>query len=187
MDISSQLIDQTTQFHSQAMELMELPLGAVTGGLAWADLGFCVLAAGNAERANEFFQKGLTVPTAFKFLARPMLLAGSAFVALGENDVAGAAGLLQEARQFAEERAMQHLYPLMSLADAQVSLASGDSAGALDSFGRADDLSVEMGMRPLAWQSRAGAAQVLSALGREVEASEKRAGPWLIARTRDST
>ncbi len=31
-------------------------------------------------------------------------------------------------------------------------------------------------MRPWAWQSRAGAAQVLSSLGREAEASEKRAG-----------
>lgn len=31
-------------------------------------------------------------------------------------------------------------------------------------------------MRPIAWQARAGAAQVLSALGREGEASEKRGG-----------
>jgi len=176
MDISSQLSEQTIQFHSQAKELIELPLGAVTGGLAWADLGYCLLAGGNPEQANEFFQKGLTVPTAFRFLARPMLLVGAAFVALGREDVVGAAELVKEAREFAEQRAMKHFYPLLSLADAQVHLASGDSRGALASFNQADDLAVELGMRPLAWQSRGGAAKVLSALGREAEASEKRAG-----------
>ena len=175
MDISSQLFDQTSQYHTEALELMELPLGTVTGGLAWADLGFCVLAAGNPEQANEFFEKRLTVSTAFKFLARPMLLVGSAFVALARNDPTTAAELVREAQEFADERAMKHFYPLLSIADAQVRSASGDSTGALASFNRADDLAGELGMRPLAWQSRAGAAQVLSGLGREKEASEKRA------------
>ncbi len=69
---------------------------------------------------------------------------------------------------------MHHLYPLMSLAGAQVSLASRDSAGALESFGRAEELALEMGMRPLAWKARAGAAQVLSSLNREEEAAAKR-------------
>ena len=171
MDISGQLFDQTSQYHTEALELMELPLGTVTGGLAWADLGFCVLAAGSPEQANEFFKKGLTVSTAFKFLARPLLLVGSAFVAWARDDASTAAALVQEAQEFVDERAMKHFYPLLSLANAQVRLASGDPTGALASFNRADDLAGEMGMRPLAWQSRAGAAQVLSALGQEKEAS----------------
>jgi tetratricopeptide (TPR) repeat protein len=176
MDISGKLMDQTSQFHSQALEVMELPLGTTTGGLAWADLGFCILAAGNVDQAGQYFEKGLTESNAFKFLARPMLLVGSAFVALGRNDVATASALVQEAQEFVDERAMQHFYPLLSLADAQVRLASRDLEGALASFNRADDLAVEMGMRPLSWQARGGAAQVLSALGREAEASEKRDG-----------
>ena len=174
MDVSSRLIDQTKQFHSQAMELMELPLGTVTGGLAWAECGFCVLAAGDIPQAGDLFQKGLTVPSAFMLLARPMLLAGSAFVALGRNDVAGAAEIVREAREFAEERSMRHFYPLMSLADAQVSLASGDTAGALESFGRAEELALEMGMLPLAWKARAGAAQVLASMDREEESAAKK-------------
>ena len=176
MDISSKLFDQTSQYHAEALEMMELPLGTVTGGLNWADLGFCVLATGNVDRAGQFFEKGLTVSTAFKLLARPMLLVGSAFVAMARSDATMAAELVQEAQAFADERAMKHFYPLLSLADAQVRLASGDPVSTLASFNRADDLAVEMGMRPLAWQARAGAAQVLSALGREAEASEKRAG-----------
>lgn len=126
IDISSKLMDQTSQYNAQALELMELPLGTVTGGLAWADLGFCVLAAGNIDQASQFFEKGLTVSTAFKFLARPLLLAGSAFVALGRNDAATAGTLVQEAQEFADERAMKHFYPLLSLAHAQVLLAAGD-------------------------------------------------------------
>ena len=176
MDISSKLMDQSYQYHSQALELMELPPGTATGALAWADLGFCMLAAGNMDQASEYFEKGLTVSTAFKFLARPMLLVGSAFVALGRNDVATASALVQEAQGFADERAMKHFYPLLSLADAQVRLASGDPGGALASFNRADGLAAEMGMQPLAWQARAGAAKVLPVLGRDAEASEKRAG-----------
>ena len=176
MDISSRFLDQTSQFHSQALELMELPLGTVTGGLAWADLGFCELAAGNLDRAGDFFEKGLNVSTAYKFLARPMLLVGSAFVSLGRNDVDAATRLVQEARGFAEERVMRHFYPLMSLAQAQVSVGQGDPSRALEEFSRGESLALEMGMRPLAWQARAGAAQVLSNLGREGEAADKRSG-----------
>ena len=34
MDTSSQLFEQTSQYHAEAVELMELPLGTVTGRLA---------------------------------------------------------------------------------------------------------------------------------------------------------
>ena len=176
MDINSQLFDQASQYHSEALELMELPLGTVTGGLAWADLGFCVLAAGNIDRASQFFDKGLNVSTAFKLLARPMLLVGSAFVALGRNDIAMAKVLVQEAQEFADERVMKQFYPLLSLAHAQVSLASGDTSTALEAFSRGEVLALEMGMRPLAWQGGAGAAQVLYNLGREQEAANKKNG-----------
>ena len=137
-----------------------------------------MLAAGNVDRAGQFFEKGLTVSTAFKFLARPLLLVGSAFVALARNDATTAAALIQEAQEFVDERSMKHFYPLLSLADAQIRSVTSDSAGALVSFNRAGDLAEEMGMRPLAWQSKAGAAQVLSSLRREAEASEKRAGAF---------
>ncbi len=47
---------------------------------------------------------------------------------------------------------------------------------ALESFGRAEELALEMGMRPLAWKARAGTAQVLATLDREEEAAAKRSG-----------
>ena len=176
MDISSRLIDETMQFHAQAVELLAQPLGTVTGGLAWAELGFCPLATGDLVRAGDFFQKGLTTSTAFKFLARPMLLVGSAFVALGREDVAGAAELVQEAKEFSEERSMKHFYPLIALADGKVSQASGDNTRALESSARAEEGALEMGMRPLVWQARAAEADVLVELDHQVEATEKRNG-----------
>ena len=176
MDVSPRMSGETSKYHTEALELLEQPLGPVTGGLAWADLGFCVLAAGDAQRALEFFQQGLNTPTAFMYLARPLLLVGSAFVALGGGDIEGAGSLVQEAREFTESRSMRHFYPLMSLANAQVSLAMGDTAQALESFNRAEELASEMTMRPWTWKAQAGAAQVLAGMGRQGESDAKRSG-----------
>jgi tetratricopeptide (TPR) repeat protein len=167
---------ETSKYHAEALDLLETPLGPVTGGLAWADLGFCVLASGDAQQANEFFQKGLTTPTAYMYLARPLLLVGSAFVALGGGDIEGARSLVQEARKFTESRSIRHLYPLMSLASAQVSLASGDPSGALENFNQAEELASQMTMRPWTWKAQAGAAQVLAGMGRQGESDAKRSG-----------
>lgn len=174
MDVSPRMSGETSKYHDEALGLLETPLGQVTGGLAWADLGLCILAHGDAQQAHEFFQKGLTIPTAYMFLARPLLLVGSAFVALGGGDIEGAGSLVQEAREFTESRSMRHLYPLMSLASAQVSLASGDPSGALENFNQAEELASQMQMRPWTWKAQAGASQVLAGLGRQGDADAKR-------------
>ena len=129
---------------------------------------------GDLDRASELFHKGLTISTAPQNLARPQLLVGSAFVALARSNLDDAAKFVQEAREFAEERAMKHLYPLIAFADAQVSAARGEAERALEQFTLAEELALEMQMRPLVWQARAGAAQALSASGRDGEADEKR-------------
>lgn len=175
LDISSQLIDEITECHSEALGLMESPLGSVTGGLAWADLGFCFLLTGNAEKAEEMFKNGLNNSTAYMYLARPLLLVGSAFLKLGGGDIESADQLIQDAKTFAEERSMKHFYPLLSLAGANLSLARDDSSGALTSFEKAESLALDMGMRGFAWQASAGAAGVLAASGRSDEAAAKKA------------
>ncbi len=174
-DISMELTSQTMDYHAQALGLMEMPLGTAMGAMNWAEVGFCALAAGHVERASELFHKGLTTSTATKYLARPQLLVGSAFAELAKGRSDEAAKLVQEARQFVEERAMQHLYAFVAFAGAQVSAAQGRGDQALDSFTRAEEQALRMQMRPLVWQARAGAAQVLSGAGRTSKAEEKRA------------
>jgi tetratricopeptide (TPR) repeat protein len=174
-DISMELAGQSSEYHTQALDLMEMPLGTAMGATNWAEVGFCALAAGDVERASELFQKGLTTSTATKYLARPQLLVGSAFVELAASRSDEAAKLVQEARQFVEERAMQHLYAFVAFAAAQVSAAQGRSDQALDSFARAEEQALRMQMRPLVWQARAGAAQALFGEGRTSEAEAKRA------------
>jgi tetratricopeptide (TPR) repeat protein len=142
--------------------------------MAWADLGFCALALGNLEGAGEFFQKGLTIPTTQGLLQRPRFLLGSALVALARGQSEEAARFVREARTFVAERAMKHLYPVVAFTDAQVSTARGDPERGLEHFAHAEALALEMTMRPLVWQARAGAAGVLSALGRADEAEAKR-------------
>ena len=169
------LASQVREYHTQALALMEMPLGEIMGGMNWAEVGFCLLAVGEVERAGELFNKGLTVTTATRYLARPQLLVGSAFVGLANGRADEAARLVNEARQYAEERAMQHFYAFVAFAGAQVSAAQGLGDQALDGFTRAEEHAIRMQMRPLVWQARAGAAQVLSGAGR----GPRRSGPRL--------
>ena len=173
-DISMELASEAMEFHTQALELMEMPLGTVLGAVNWAEVGFCALAAGDVERASDLFNKGLTIPTAMKHLARPQLLVGSAFVELAKGRSDEAARLVNDARQYVEDRAMQHLSAFVALAGAQVSAAQGLVDQALDGFTRAEDQALRMQMRPLVWQARAGAAKLLFEAGRASEAEAKR-------------
>ena len=174
-DISMELAGQAMEFHAQALELMDMPLGTVMGASCWADIGFCALATGDLERASDLFNKGLTISTAMRYLARPQLLVGSAFVELAKGRSDEAARLVNEARQFVEDRAMQHLYAFVAFAGAQVSAAQGHAGEALDSFTRAEEQALLMQLRPLVWQARAGAAMVHSGAGRTSHAEVKRA------------
>ena len=143
------------------------------GAANWAEVGFCALAKGDLEKANELFQMGLTVSTATKYLARPQLLIGSAFVEMSKGNCDDAARLVDEARQYAEERAMKHFYAFVAFADAQVSSAQGRGDHALDSFILAEQQALQMQMRPLVWQARVGAAGVLSSTGQASKAEVK--------------
>jgi len=174
LDISDAFRPKVNEYHLQTLKLMEHPMGAAAGGAAWVELGFCVLANGDLDHAEEFFQKGLTVPTTQWLLNRPRFLIGLAFVHLIRGRTDEAAGLVDQARAFVEERAMKFLYPVVAFADAQVSEARGKSERALEQFGRAEELAAAMRMRPLAWQAQAGAARVMSTLGRAAEAEAKR-------------
>lgn len=173
LEIGSEYLGQAVEYHDKALETMANPLGEVMGAMIWAELGFCALAMGELDRAGELFQKGLTVSTASKFLARPQLLAGSALVALARNTPAEAAKLASKARDFAEERGMKHFYPLVELAEAQVNAAQGDTEKAVENFQRAEELALEMQMRGMVLQARGGAAKVLSTSGRTAEADTK--------------
>ena len=84
-----------------------MPLGTAMGSTNWAELGFCAMAMGEGRFAREYFNKGLTVRTATRYLAMPHLLVGSAFLSLAENATDAAADCLKQAREFIEERKMR--------------------------------------------------------------------------------
>ena len=68
---------------------------------------------------------------------------------------------------------MRQYYPLVALASAQLSAVRGEWEAALQEYTRCEELAIEMLMRPLVWQARAGASQALSSLGRAAEAEAK--------------
>jgi tetratricopeptide (TPR) repeat protein len=174
LGIGDEFLSKATDLHAQALKMMEMPLGAAMGAMNWVEIGFCALAAGNIAGAGEFFLKGLTAPTAPMYLERPRLLVGAAFVALSKGNLDDAVRFVREARDFVEAREMKYYYPLTDFADARVIAARDEMEGALRRFARAEGLALGMKMRPLLWQARAGAARVLSAMGRRSEAEEKR-------------
>ena len=155
--------------------MLEQPGGTMMGATAWAEIGYCLEAVGQMEKARDFFRKGLTIPNMMSQLERPRLLAGSALVDLKLGNVEQAAQQVAEANTFAVTKGMQFIYPLVAYAEGQVAEARGDAAGALASFERAEHLAAEMGMRPIIWQARAKAAGALAALGRLAEANAERA------------
>jgi hypothetical protein len=64
-------------------------------------------------------------------------------------------------------------YPLVSLTEAVVHLARGDTQAALYTLEQAEQLALAMGMRPLLVDSRALASHVLTALGQPAQAEIK--------------
>ena len=176
LDISQDFAPRVTELHSEALEVLKMPLGTATGAMSWADLGFCAMALGNLEGADETFRKGLTSPSAPMYIMRPRLLVGCAFVALARGELDEATRCVTEARELSAASDMRQFYPMVAFAEAQVAVASGDQQHALERFTQAEALAEEMDMRPLVWQARAGAAGVLTAAGRAEAAEEKLAG-----------
>jgi len=104
----------------------------------------------------------------------------TASVALAEGQPDRAAKLVAEAQDFAAERAMRHIYPLIGLAQGQVQAALGQPALALAAYEQVDAQAAAMGMRPFLWQAKAGAAAALDALGRPAQAESKRESARLM-------
>jgi len=175
LDISDQFQDQITDFHQHALRLMEAPGGTITGGTAWADLGFCALAIGDLELAGEVFQKGLTYPTMFMYVEKARLLAGSAQLALVRGESDEAYRLAEEALAFAEEKKMRNMYPLTNLTMGKVLANQGDSDRASGYLNTAAAEAIKLNMRPLVRQAKLAAAGVLEKMGRKDQADEKRA------------
>ena len=173
LEISGHFTDQVAKLHRHALRLLETPAGAMGGGTAWADLGFCTLAIGDLESTEATFQKGLNYPTMFMLIEKPRYLLGLALVALARGQLDHARQLAEEAMAYAEERNMHHLYPLLALETGRIRLARGELDEARNQFERAEQLALGLKMRPVIWQARSGAAQALAASGQTAAAQAK--------------
>jgi class 3 adenylate cyclase/tetratricopeptide (TPR) repeat protein len=174
LEISDKNKEQAEEHHSQALKMMDNPFGLVLAAQSWTDMGFWALARGQADQANELFQKTLTGTSTFRYLVRPAALIGLALAMAEDGDLDSADRLAAEARGFAEERTMRLYYPLIAQGEARIAVARGDTAEALERYTQAADLALQMQMRPMVWQVRADAAHLLAALGRQAEAETRR-------------
>jgi class 3 adenylate cyclase/tetratricopeptide (TPR) repeat protein len=175
VDINPKLAEKAMPYEGMLLGLLaHPPFAGWAGGTTWVDLGFYELERGNVEQAGQYFDKGLTTPSTEWLIHRPRYLVGGALVALRQGNLGEAARLAQEAKEYAEEHKMRFVYPMIALAQAQVSLARDDIDGALAGFAKAEALGQEMKLRPVVLQARLGTAEALATCGRLKEANAKR-------------
>ncbi|RLT39319.1 MAG: zinc-ribbon domain-containing protein [Chloroflexi bacterium] len=181
LDISTELLDRVFGFHGKAKVILEQPAGNMMGATAWAELGFCLRAAGYSEDAKTLFLRGLEIPTITSNLERPRLLVGAALAALDLRDADAARNYVALAHDYAQEHGLVYLHPLVAYAQGCVAEGRGETDAALAALARAERKGQSLGMRPLIWQARACAARVLRTAGRTEEAGLQAASAWEMA------
>jgi tetratricopeptide (TPR) repeat protein len=174
LDISEKLADRAIKLHTEALQMLQTPYGAPAGGTAWPDLGFCALELGEIDRAEEYFQNALNSPSIQMYEQRPRSLVGAALVSLERGRPDEARDYVSEARRYAEERGMKFFYPMISIAEAKVSAAQGDTESALKHYKQAETLATDMGLLPAMLKARVGGLAVLTGCGRVSEAETLR-------------
>ena len=175
LEITPRLTDNVAQLHRHALALLDNPIGAIGGGIAWADLGWCALTLGDDEVAGEMFARGLSAPSMMINMERPRYLAGAALVSARRGDQAEAVRLAEEACALVEQYAMRHRAPLVRLSYGRVLAAGGAHEAALAQFEIAATAAAALGMAPLRRQAQAATSTSLRALGRDAEAGQQQA------------
>jgi class 3 adenylate cyclase/tetratricopeptide (TPR) repeat protein len=173
LEISPSFADQAAQFHDHALRLLEMPVGAIGGGAAWADLGWRALMLNDLDVAAATFTRGLNYPTMMMNVEKPRYLAGMALLHSSRGEDEPAERLAREAFAFAEQYGLRHLVPPVRLTAGRVLAAAGRHEEALVQFAIAEEAARDMEQRPLLWQTLAAAGRSLTALGRNLEAADK--------------
>jgi tetratricopeptide (TPR) repeat protein len=133
-----------------------------------------LLKLGQHANAAAQYQRGLDSPSTLMHLETPRYLAGLALVALARGELEQALEKITEARAYAFERGIKHLYPFIEWIQGSVQQANAMHEAALDSHTRGEQLALKMGMRPMVMKNRLGAAAALESLGRAAEAAQQR-------------
>jgi tetratricopeptide (TPR) repeat protein len=150
--ISGPVYEEAMRAHAEMFKAMEPFFDA----LSCAELGFCALARADVAGAEAWFRRGLEKPTSSWLLERPRLFAGRAQVAITCADLSAARRFLDEGRTFAEQRQMQHMYPLLDLVQARLAVALNETERAVELFRAAAEGAARLRMQPIAEQARAG-------------------------------
>ncbi len=162
LDISPERVIATKQLHELSLEAIEKPLGTAMGALAWADIGFCALNLGQPEQASAMFEKGLTISTAAKILAKPQLLMGKGMLKMMDGNIPGALEIIDEAESFSNSVGMRQYGPFFGLMRGMMHGAAGDSKSALESLEDSKSKALKLGMLPTALQASFVAAGVIN-------------------------
>jgi tetratricopeptide (TPR) repeat protein len=170
-DLGPEIFEASRPLHADLVAQWEPMLDAT----ALIELGFGSLREGDVARAASLFERAHGTPSVSWLMERPRSLAGLAMTALMTGDMERAQARIAEAREFASQRKMRHMEPLIDFVAGQIAGAGGDMARALDLLANAEAAASALGMLPFLWQIQGAEAGMLAAVGRTDEAEEKRA------------
>lgn len=173
-EISPQFVDEIGRFHLHALRLLESPFAAMTGAVAWADLGFCAIAMGDRQLAGQVLQKGLSTPNTWSQLERPRHLAGLAWLASDRGEHAQAIRLAEESLAYVQQHALRYHQPLVLFVSGKVLAAGGQLEAGMACLEQSLEGARHFNFRPLIVSAHTAAAQALAAAGRLEQADIQR-------------
>jgi class 3 adenylate cyclase/tetratricopeptide (TPR) repeat protein len=159
---------------ARALDGLGVPVGDFLASTVWADLGFASIELGDWETAEADFAVGLQTSSSSRFLERPRLLLGAARVGLERGQADRGRALLDEARDYIDERGMENFRPLLDLTAAQVARSDGDLATAEALLATAEAAAGAMKTRWLAHAIAATRAEIAHLVGRGHDADQHR-------------
>jgi tetratricopeptide (TPR) repeat protein len=170
--IGGPLVETALEFHREALQMTDAPMGDAMGAWIWSEIGACSLAAGNTDLAEELFTRALERPTAAMFIMQPAALKGLCDVALVRGDLDEARRYLEQLAGYVQEHEMHHYDIVVLQAQAMVATAERNLPVALAALDRCRDDSRDAGFRRLQLWVEAARHRTMSDLGDQAGAAQ---------------
>lgn len=128
--------ERADAIHLESLETTEGMMGDWMGAWIWSEIGHCLLAAGEVDRAEQLFRMAIDRQTMMVLWNRPAALQGLCEVAIARGDLAAAREMLRELDGYVSENSMANYRAPVLMAQARLAQAEGDHEAALDAFER---------------------------------------------------
>lgn len=148
-----------------SLESLQMPLSDVFGGWIWAEIGHCLLTAGQVDEAEELFLQARDRPTMGRLIGTADALRGMCLVAIERGDVEEAEIHLASYRDFVEGNQLSNQRIGLLVTEAEMAAAVSDHSAALDRLDSCVDTLHDLEFRRVELDVQAARMRALGAIG----------------------